>query len=93
MANASLNPKKCQFGFTKGILLAHIVSKDGICTNLTKFGKSEQSPISQNKKIVVSTFGTHELLSKVHQRLCDSSISSHNFFQTQDGDCGRGKSD
>lgn len=90
MANASLNPKKCQFGLTKEILFGHIVLEDGICTNFTKI---EESPISQNKKIVVNIFGTHELLPKVHQGLCDSSISSHNFFQTWDGDCGKGQGD
>ncbi len=93
MANASLNPKKCQFGLTKEILFGHIVLKDGICTKLYQNWKIEESPISQNKKIVGNIFGTHELLPKVHQGLCDSSISSHNFFQTWDGDCGRGQGD
>jgi len=50
MANASLNPKKCQFGLTKEILFGHIVLEDGICTNFTKIEKLKNLSFPKTKK-------------------------------------------
>ncbi|KAL3693229.1 hypothetical protein R1sor_006880 [Riccia sorocarpa] len=42
--NASLNPEKCIFGCEEGLLLGHIISKDGIAVDLEKVKKIMELP-------------------------------------------------
>ena len=39
MAHASLNPAKCRFGCTQGVLLGHVVSNEGIAMDPDKVSK------------------------------------------------------
>jgi hypothetical protein len=50
MANVSLNLEKCHFGCTKGILLGHSVSQDGIRIDRTKIEKVKNLPFPKTKK-------------------------------------------
>ena len=46
----SLNPKKCAFAMTKGKLLGHIVSKDGIRIDLERIMAIDKIPKPKNVK-------------------------------------------
>ena len=54
----SLNPKKCLFSITKGKLLGHLVSKNGISIDLERIKAIEQIPLPHNKKGMQSFMGT-----------------------------------
>jgi hypothetical protein len=57
MANVFLNLEKCDFGCTKGILLGHIVSQDGIHTNPPNIEKVKNLPFPKTKKQLRAFFG------------------------------------
>ena len=44
----SLNPEKCVFGVTRGVLLGHVVSQDGIIVDKQKLNKIKDLPPLQN---------------------------------------------
>ncbi|KAH9313472.1 hypothetical protein KI387_044591, partial [Taxus chinensis] len=48
-AQASLNPTKCVFGCSKGVLLGHVVSRDGIGTDPDKVSKIKDLPFPMNR--------------------------------------------
>ncbi|KAH9313425.1 hypothetical protein KI387_044059 [Taxus chinensis] len=56
-AQASLNPTKCVFGCFKGILLGHVVSRDGIGTDPDKFSKIKDLPFPMNRSKLRSFLG------------------------------------
>jgi hypothetical protein len=45
-----LNPKKTTSGFSKGKMVGHIVSKNGVTTDLEKFDKISKLPFPTTKK-------------------------------------------
>lgn len=47
-ANASLNPEKCIFGCEKGVLLGHIISKEGVAVDPEKVKKILELPFPIN---------------------------------------------
>ena len=53
----SLNPKKCQFGVTKGKLLSHIVSKEGVRIDLERVATIDNIQIPKTTKGIQSFFG------------------------------------
>ena len=46
----SLNPEKCVFGVESGVLLGHVVSKDGIAMDEGKIKKISGLPTPENLK-------------------------------------------
>jgi hypothetical protein len=53
----SLNPKKSIFGVYKGKLLGHIISKDGITIDPSRFEAIKKIPLPKDKKSLQSFFG------------------------------------
>ena len=53
----SLNPKKCTFGVTKGKLLGHIVSKDGVKIDPERVVAIDKVPKPRNVKGIKYFFG------------------------------------
>ncbi|KAH9297584.1 hypothetical protein KI387_029266, partial [Taxus chinensis] len=56
-AQASLNPKKCVFGCSKGVLLGHVVFRDGIGTDPDKVSKIKELPFPMNRSKLRSFLG------------------------------------
>ncbi|KAH9318924.1 hypothetical protein KI387_020693, partial [Taxus chinensis] len=56
-AQASLNPKKCVFGCSKGVLLGHVVSRDGIGIDPNKVSKIKELPSPMNRSKLRSFLG------------------------------------
>jgi hypothetical protein len=50
----SLNPKNSTFGVDQGKLLSHIVSKDGICVDLTKVESIRNISFPDSRKALQS---------------------------------------
>jgi hypothetical protein len=46
----TLNPKKTTIGFSEGRMVGHIVSKNGVATNLEKLDKISKLPFHTTKK-------------------------------------------
>lgn len=53
----SINPKKCHFSMTKGKLLVHIVSKEGVRIDLERVEDIDKIPIPKTVKSIQSFFG------------------------------------
>ena len=53
----SLNPKKCTFGVTKGKLLGHIVSIDGVKIDPERVASIDKVPKPKNVKGIQYFFG------------------------------------
>ena len=53
----SLNPKKCTFGVTKGKLLGHIVSKDGVKIDPERVAGIDKVTKPKSVKGIQSLFG------------------------------------
>ena len=53
----SLNPKKCTFGVTKGKLLGHIVSKDGVKIDPKRVATIDKVTKPKSVKGIQSFFG------------------------------------
>jgi hypothetical protein len=49
-SGVTLNPKKTIIGFSKGKMVGHIVSKDGVATSLEKFDRISKLPFPTTKK-------------------------------------------
>jgi hypothetical protein len=47
---ATLSPKKTTIGFSKGKMVKHIMSRNGVATNLEKFDKISKFPFPTTKK-------------------------------------------
>ncbi|KAH9319034.1 hypothetical protein KI387_020803 [Taxus chinensis] len=54
---ASLNPTKCVFGCSKGVLLGHVVSRDGIGTDPNKVSKIKDLSFPMNRSKLRSFLG------------------------------------
>jgi len=46
----TLSPEKTTIGFSKGKMVGHIVSKDGVATNLEKLDRISKLPFPTTKK-------------------------------------------
>ncbi len=46
----TLSPKNTTIGFSKGKMVAHIVSKDGVATNLGKLDRISKLPFPPQRK-------------------------------------------
>ena len=53
----SLNPAKCMFGVTSGVLLGHIVSHEGIAVNPRKIKAIMEAPTPKNVKALSRFLG------------------------------------
>jgi hypothetical protein len=56
-ARLSLNPAKCAFAVTSGMLLGHIVSKDGIAMDPDKVKVILEAPATHNAKALSRCLG------------------------------------
>ncbi len=49
-SRVTLNPKKTTIGFSEGMMVRRIVSKDGVATNLKKLDRFSKLPFPTTKK-------------------------------------------
>jgi hypothetical protein len=49
-SGVALSPEETTIGFSKGKMVGHIVSKDGVATNLEKFDRISKLPFPTTKK-------------------------------------------
>jgi len=49
-SGVTLNPKKTTIGFSEGMMVRRIVSKDGVATNLEKLDRFSKLPFPTTKK-------------------------------------------
>jgi len=49
-SRVTLSPEKTRIGFSKGKMVGHIVSKDGVATNLEKLDRISKLPFPTTKK-------------------------------------------
>eukprot|EP00253_Pinus_taeda_P024831 PITA_24831 len=66
-----LNPKKSLFTVEEGKLLGHIISKDGICIDLTHVQEIQQIDLPQNKKEIQSFNGKMNFLRRFVPNLAE----------------------
>ncbi len=56
-SGVTLSPKKTTIGFSKGKMVGHIVSKDGVATDLEKLDRISKLPFPTTKKALRSSLG------------------------------------
>jgi hypothetical protein len=76
-ARLSLNPAKCAFAVTSGMLLEHIVSKDGIAMDPFKVKAILEAPASHNAKALSRFLGQIRWHSRMIRHLADFSTPLH----------------
>jgi hypothetical protein len=71
----TLSLEKITIGFSKGEMVGHIVSKDGVVTNLKMLYGISKLPFPTTKKPFKVFFVDDGLLLKVHTHVCGKSMS------------------
>jgi hypothetical protein len=66
----SLNPKKTIFVVSEGILLGHVVSKEGISVDPERTKSILQISPPHNKRSMQSFFRQNQFRQKIHSRFC-----------------------
>jgi hypothetical protein len=74
-ARLSLNPAKCAFAVTSGMLLGHIVSKDGIAMVPDKVKAILEAPALHNAKALSRFLGQIRWHSRMIRQLADFRVS------------------
>jgi hypothetical protein len=76
-ARLSLNPAKCAFAVTSGMLLEHIVSKDGNAMNPDKVKAVLEAPVPHNAKALCRFLGQIRWHSRMIRHLADFAMPLH----------------
>jgi hypothetical protein len=76
-ARLSLNPAKCAFAVTSGMLLGHIVSKDGIAMDPDKVKVILEAPAPYNTKALSRFLGQIRWHSRMIHHLADFATPLH----------------
>jgi hypothetical protein len=76
-ARLSLNPAKCAFAVTSGMLLGHIVSKDGIAMDPDKVKVILEAPAPHNAKALNRFLGQIQWHSRMIRHLADFATPLH----------------
>jgi hypothetical protein len=76
-ARLSLNPLKCAFAVTSGMLLGHIVSKDGIAMDPDKVKAILEAPAPHNAKALSRFLGQIRWHSRMIRHLADFAMPFH----------------
>jgi hypothetical protein len=76
-ARVSLNPAKCAFAVTSGILLGHIVSKEGIAMYRDKVKAILEAPAPHNAKALSRFLGQIRWHSRMIRHLADFATPLH----------------